>query len=49
MSLLGTYMIQCAYRFNCPLEIEEMTFSQLRFWYDAARAMTEAEKAANKK
>jgi hypothetical protein len=41
-------MLQCAYRFNCPLEIEQMTFSQLHFWYEADAAMTAVERKANK-
>lgn len=49
MNRMGAWMLQCAYRFNCPMEIERMTFSQLHFWAEMDRIMTESERNANRK
>ncbi|GHT98964.1 hypothetical protein FACS1894142_5970 [Spirochaetia bacterium] len=44
MNRISRMMIQCGYRFNCPLEIEQMSYTQLKFWYEADAAYREAEK-----
>jgi hypothetical protein len=45
---MGPWIGQVAYRFSAPLDVEKMTFSQLFYWNEWDKAMTDAEKRANK-